>query len=303
MKSKSQTKILKKALPWLYLLPALVLVAVVVVFPIGYTGYISFTNMSLYHWNDYGVVGFRNYARAFSRADSEFLKSFFVTLLWTVVNMVLQVSLSFLIALGLNAPGLRLAKVYKTILMIPWALPGYVSILLWRVGVFNGEFGLLAKLAMLFGFGKTNFLMTYWGAFFSCLILNLWMAMPFMITMIDGALQSVDRSLYESAKIEGAGFFRTHIAITWPSIWPIIAPAVALTTFVQFKQFDIVYLLTLQPGGNTGAGLQTVITLAYTTAFASSNYGLSSAISTLIFLIILALFALLSRRAFKEAVS
>jgi hypothetical protein len=116
-------------------------------------------------------------------------------------------------------------------------------------GVFNGEFGLLAKLAMVFGLGKTNFLTTYWGAFFSCLILNLWMAMPFMITMIDGALQSVDRSLYESAKLDGAGFFRTHLAITWPSVWPIIAPSVAMTTFVQFKQFDIVYLLTLQPGG------------------------------------------------------
>jgi arabinogalactan oligomer/maltooligosaccharide transport system permease protein len=303
MKKNTPTKIFNKFVPWLYLLPGLVLVVLVVVFPIGYTGYISFTNMSLYHWTDYGLVGFRNYARAFSRADSEFLKSFLITLLWTVVNMILQVSLSFLIALGLNAPGLRLAKAYKTILMIPWALPGYVSILLWRVGVFNGEFGLLAKLAMVFGLGKTNFLTTYWGAFFSCLILNLWMAMPFMITMIDGALQSVDRSLYESAKLDGAGFFRTHLAITWPSVWPIIAPSVAMTTFVQFKQFDIVYLLTLQPGENTGAGLQTVITLAYTTAFTSSNYGLSSAVSTIIFLIIVILFALLSRRAFKEAVS
>ena len=115
----------------------------VVVFPIGYTAYISLTNMNLYHWADFRVIGLSNYVRALFKFDSGFLGALFTTLLWTVVNMALQLFCGFWIALGLNAKGLRLRRLYKTLLMLPWAMPAYVSILLWRVGIFNTEFGLL----------------------------------------------------------------------------------------------------------------------------------------------------------------
>lgn len=292
----------KRIIIALYLFSAFVLISLIVLFPIGYTGYISFTNMSLYHWNDYSLIGFSNYRRVFSSANSEFLTSLWLTILWTVVNMILQIILSFIIAVLLNTKKFKGARVYKTILMIPWALPGYVSVLLWRIGVFNSEFGLLSKLSVMMGLGKVNMLGSYWGAFFASLILNLWMSLPFMITMIDGAIQSVDKSLYESAEIDGAGFFKTHAFVTWPEVWPIIMPSVVMTTFVQFKQFDIVYLLTLQNGGDTGAGLQTIMTYAYTTAFMSSNYGLSSAVSVVIFVLITVLFTIAIKKSMKESV-
>ena len=129
--------------PWLYSAPALLLILIVVVFPIGYTAYISLTNMNLYHWADFRVIGLSNYVRALFKFDSGFLGALFTTLLWTVVNMALQLFCGFWIALGLNAKGLRLRRLYKTLLMLPWAMPAYVSILLWRVGIFNTEFGLL----------------------------------------------------------------------------------------------------------------------------------------------------------------
>ena len=285
--------------PWLYCVPALLLILVVIVFPIAYTGYISLTNMNLYHWTDYGFVGLDNYARALFKFDSGFLSALVTTLVWTALNMAIQIGAGFFIALGLNAPGLRLSRVYKTLLMVPWAVPAYISILLWRVGMFNTEFGILNKFLSMLGFDKVDFLAGNAIAFLSCMALNLWMALPFMISTIDGALQSVDSSLYESATLDGAGFWVRTWFITVPAIRPIIAPAAVMTTFITFKQFDIIYLLTQQRGYMTGATLNTVITYAHQNAFASNNYGLSSAVSMLLFLVII-LFSILTNRSLRE---
>lgn len=285
--------------PWMYCLPALLLILLVLVFPILYTGHISLTNMNLYHWSDYRFIGFNNYVRALFKFDSGFLSALGTTLLWTAINMVLQIGIGFLIALGLNTSELRLRRLYKTILMLPWAMPAYISILLWRVGIFNTEFGILNKLLGILGLGKVDFLGNNIIAFCSCLALNLWMALPFMISTIDGALQSVDRNLLESAKLDGAGFWTAVRCITVPAIWPIVAPAAVMTTFITFKQFDIIYLLTQQRGYMTGANLNTVITYAHQNAFVSNNYGLSSAVSILLFVIII-LFSLMTNRSVRE---
>lgn len=285
--------------PWLYAIPAMVLILIVIVFPICYTGYISLTNMNLYHWNDYKVIGFGNYARALFKFDSGFLEALLTTIIWTLLNMVIQIVAGFFIALGLNTKGLKAKRVYKTLLMVPWAMPAYISILLWRVGMFNTEFGILNKFLKLLGFAKVDFLAANGMAFLSCMVLNLWMALPFMISTIDGALQSVDQNLYESATLDGAGFWTKVRYITVPSIKPIVAPAAVMTTFITFKQFDIIYLLTQQKGGMTGATLNTVITYAHQNAFVSNNYGLSSAVSMLLFAVII-LFSFLTNRSLRE---
>lgn len=289
----------QKFRPWTYSFPALVLIGMIVVFPILYTGYISLTNMNLYHWADYHLIGLDNYQRAIIKVDSGFLAALATTILWTVLNMVIQVVIAFFIALGLNAGGLKLARLYKTLLMFPWAMPSYVSILLWRVGMFNTEFGFLNKLLAAMGLGKINFLSENVPAFISCMVLNLWMALPFMIMMMDGALQSIDRSFYESAKLDGAGFWKQNWYITVPAVKPILLPSVIMTTFTTFKQFDIVYLLTMQKGSLSGATLQTIITYAHQNAFVSNNYGLSSAVSIVIFGFII-LFSLFTNRGVKE---
>lgn len=290
----------KKATSWFYVLPAMMMIITVVVFPIGYTGYISVTNMNLSHWYDFKIIGLSNYIRALTKLDAGFLGAVVTTVIWTVVNMVLQVILSYLIALGLNHPGLKLGRLYKTLLMFPWAMPGYVSVLLWRVGMFNTEFGLINQMLTTLGFDKVNLLASNVPAFLSCTVLNLWLAMPFMIMMIDGALQSVDRSYYESARMDGAGFIRQNINITIPVIKPIIMPSIIMTTFTTFKQFDIVYLLTRQKGYYTGATFQTIITYAHENAFVTNNYGLSSAISILIFIIIVMISMVMNKGVDEE---
>ena len=290
----------QKIKPWIYILPALLLLLIILVFPIIYTGYISLTNMNMYHWNDYKFIGVSNYIRALFKFDSGFLEALLTTILWTAINMILQIGVGFLIALGLNSPLLkRLSRIYKTLLMLPWAMPAYISILLWRVGMFKTEVGSLNKLLTLLGLSKVDFLGNNIIAFCSCLTLNLWMALPFMISTIDGALHSIDSSLYESAILDGAGFWESTYCITIPAIKPIIAPAAVMTTFITFKQFDIVYLLTQQRGYMTGANLNTVITYAHQNAFVSNNYGLSGAVSILLFVIII-LFSIITNRSLQE---
>ena len=267
--------------------PSLLLIALIVVFPIAYTFFISLTNMSVYHWFDFTVIGLDNYWRALFVFDSGFLSALLATVLWTAVNMLIQLAAAFLLASALNIKKLRLRKLYKTLLMFPWAMPGYVSILLWKTGVFNSEFGLLNQWMEALGREAVRWLSTDVSAFICCTVVNLWLALPFMIMIMDGALQSIDSSYFESAILDGAGWLKRTRYITIPSIKPIIAPAVIITVFTTFKQFDVVYLLTQQMGARTGSNFHTILTYAYENAFVTNNYGYSSAISIIIFALML----------------
>ena len=193
----------------------------------------------------------------------------------------------FLIASMLNIKKLRLRNVYKTLLIFPWAMPGYVSILLWKTGMFNSQFGLLNQWLEKMGREPVRWLNSDVMAFICCIVVNLWLALPFMITIIDGALQSIDKSFYESALLDGATWLERTVYITIPLIRSIIAPSVVITVFTTFKQFDVIYLLTQQVGSKTGADIHTIMTYAYEKAFITNNYGYSSAISIIIFVILI----------------
>lgn len=268
-------------------MPSLLLIALMVVFPIAYTGYISLTNMNAYHWFDFTIVGLENYWRALFVFDSGFLSALVATIVWTVVNMVLQLIIAYVLSALLNIQKLRLRKVYKTLLMFPWAMPGYVSILLWKTGMFNTQFGLLNQWMEKLGFEAARWLSSDLSAFICCTVVNLWLALPFMIMIMDGAMQSIDRSYEESALLDGANWLQRTRYIIVPAIKPIIAPAVIITVFTTFKQFDVVYLLTQQAGAKTGSGFHTILTYAYENAFITNNYGFSSAISIIIFILLI----------------
>ena len=281
----------KKRRDWLFSYlwsaPSLILIGLIVVFPIIYTAYISLTNMSVYHWFDYRVIGLSNYTRALFVFDSGFLGALLATILWTAVNMLIQLVLAFVLASLLNVQKLKLRKLYKTLLMFPWAMPGYVSILLWKTGIFNTQFGLLNQWMEKLGHQAVRWLSSDVSAFVCCTVVNIWLALPFMLMIMDGAMQSIDKSYYESATLDGATWLERTRYITVPSIRPIIAPAVIITVFTTFKQFDVIYLLTQQMGAKTGSGLHTILTYAYENAFITNNYGYSSAISIIIFVLLI----------------
>ncbi len=284
---------------YLYSALSLTLILVIVVFPILYTMYISLTNMNLYHWFNFDFVGLKNYKEALFVFDSGFLAALLRTVLWTVLNMSLQLVIAFGLASLLNSPNLKGRGIYKTILMFPWAMPGYVSILLWKTGMFNSTFGLLNQWMQKLGLDMVHWLANDVSAFLCCTVVNLWLALPFMIMIIDGALQSVDRSLYESALLNGATRLQKTTYITIPLIKSVIGPAVIITVFTTFKQFDVVYLLTQQAGSPSGANIHTILTYAYENAFITSNYGYSSAVSIIIFLLMIG-FTLMTNKEMRR---
>jgi len=305
MKKREKTEAAKKRRKGIFYsyacsAPSLLLIALMVVFPIVYTGYISLTNMNVYHWFDFTIVGLDNYLRALFVFDSGFLSALLATLVWTVVNMALQLVIAFVLACLLNIQKLRLRKLYKTLLMFPWAMPGYVSILLWKTGMFNTQFGLLNQWMERLGMQAARWLSSDLSAFVCCTVVNLWLALPFMIMIMDGAMQSIDRSYEESALLEGAGWLQRTRYIIVPAIKPIIAPAVIITVFTTFKQFDVVYLLTQQTGAKTGS-FHTILTYAYENAFITNNYGYSSAISIIIFILLIVFSARFQLREEGEA--
>lgn len=298
MNKKEQRK--NNIISYAWSAPSLVLIALIVIFPILYTGYISFTNMNVYHWFTYEFIGLKNYKEALLVVNSGFLSALLITIIWTVVNMVVQLVLAYGLASVLNIKKLRLRNVYKTLLIFPWAMPGYVSILLWKTGMFNSQFGLLNQWLIKLGAKPVSWLSGDMIAFICCTVVNLWLALPFMVTIIDGALQSVDENLYESARLDGATWLQRTFYITLPSIKPIIAPSVIITIFTTFKQFDVVYLMTQQAGAKTGAHIHTILTYAYENAFITNNYGYSSAVSIIIF-VILIVFSMATQTRRREA--
>ena len=121
---------------YLWSLPSLILILLIVIFPIIYTGYISLTNMNVYHWTNYSFIGLKNYKDAILVFDSGFLKAFVMTVIWTVTSMILQLVIAYILASLLNVRGLKARNIYKTFLIFPWAMPGYDSEVIMAAGAF-----------------------------------------------------------------------------------------------------------------------------------------------------------------------
>jgi len=293
-----KSKYRHKLRPFLYISPAWLAICIVVIVPILYTLEISFTNMNIWHWVNYAFIGLKNYGKALTRLDSGFLAALLRTILWTMVNLVLQITLALGISLLLNIEGLKGKGIYKTIMMFSWAMPSYISALIWKYGMFQNDFGLLNQILKTFGFESIKWLNGNLSAFLSCIMVNLWMSLPYMILVFFGGLQGIDNVYYESAMMEGATTWNKLRYITVPLLKPMVMPAIILTALITFKQFDIIYLMTIQ--SDSGANIHTVITYAYENAFITNNYGYSSALSVIIFIIIVILTLMNQRNLKKE---
>lgn len=239
------------------------------------------------------MTGWDNYLQILTdpRIQVPFLRIF----IWNVVFAGLSVAGSFaagmLLSVVLNWKELRFRKVYRLLLILPYAVPGILSILILK-GMFNQEFGIVnAILRGIFGFApewETN----PWGARAMILIVNIWLGYPYMMLVCTGMLQSIPHEIYEASAIEGGTASTNLFKITLPLILPAIVPLLIGSFAYAFNNFVVIYLLT--GGGPTmvGAGIagETDILVSYTFRLAfrdtGQNYGLASAIATVIFMIV-----------------
>jgi arabinogalactan oligomer/maltooligosaccharide transport system permease protein len=282
-----------------YTMPAMIAMLVLVFFPFFYGIALSFTNANVYNtgqsifetWigldnfvnilSDVGVV--ERTAQGLVIDYTNFYWTLGFTIVWTISNVAIGVSLGMLLALALNTKGLALRPMYRVLLILPWAVPTYITALIWQ-GMFHRQFGVVNQVLQMLGGTAIAWFDSPLTSYLAVLTTNGWLSFPFMMVVSLGALQSIPGDLYEAARVDGASRWQQFHSITLPSLRPALIPAIILSVIWTFNQFNVVYLVSAgQPAGAT----EILITKAYKLAFENYRYGYAAAYSTVIFLILL----------------
>lgn len=233
-------------------------------------------------------VGVDNYTRVFTDATirDSFLGIFGWTLAFATITVATTFGLGLALAVTLNDERVRGQRIYRTLLLLPYAIPGFIAILVWA-GFFNKDFGLLNSLTGLDvnWFGNTT------TARIAVLLTNLWMGFPYMFLVCTGALQSVPADLKEAANIDGASGFTAFRRITFPLLLVTVAPLLVASFAFNFNNYNIIALLTeggpFSPDNPSAGGTDILISYTVRLAFGAggAQLGFASAVSVLLFVL------------------
>jgi multiple sugar transport system permease protein len=273
------------------LLPSIFVIGIIILYPFVTGVVYSLREGSLLRLE--GFVGLSNYVSLLDNLD-------FRHALWfSAVFAVSSVVGSYTIGLGLalilnqNMPG---RGFYRVALLLPWIIPSVVSVASWRWMIADQN-GLVNRILDVFGVGPIFFLSTENWAMFSVIMIKTWRSFPFMMVSCLAALQSIDHTLYEAAKIDGAGRWQSFRDITMPQITGISVVMWILMTIWSVNDFETPWLLT--QGGPSGA-TENLIVLAYKYTFTRNDVGLGSAIAVVSMIILMGLATLMLRQQSTE---
>ena len=238
-------------------------------------------------------AGFDNYIRIVTdpRIQEPFFKIFIWTTAFSALSVVTQFAVGMLLAVVLEWRELRFRRLYRTLLILPYAVPAVLSILIFK-GLFSQEFGAVNQfLRAIFGFApewETN----PWGARAMILLVNVWLGYPYMMLVCTGMLQSIPSAIYEASAIDGSGAIGNFFEITLPLVLPPLMPILIASFAFNFNNFNLIYLLTgggpKMVGGGIAGETDLLVNYTFNIAFRDSgtNYGLASAIATLLFIMV-----------------
>jgi arabinogalactan oligomer/maltooligosaccharide transport system permease protein len=275
----------RNRLAYLFAMPAVVVIFAVIVFPFFYNLVLSLSDMSLVRFKDWRVVGLQNYAEVLSDPMlwgpwGVFTK----TLVWTVVNVALHVGLGVMLAVALNNP-IRGKAIYRLLLIIPWAVPAYITALTWR-GMFDYEYGAVnLLLTKFFHLPPLNWLGQPLHAFEACIITNVWLGFPFMMVIALGGMQGIPVELYEAARIDRASRWQQFWHITLPLLKPVLLPAITLGAIWTFNNLNVIWLVS--NGGEPQDSTHILVSYVYKSVFNLYRYGYGAALSMVMFVILL----------------
>lgn len=253
--------------------------------------------VSIARYNDFGFVGWSNFRRIMASAPRALFPIFTWNIAFAFITVILNLAVGIFIAVLLNNKALRFRNFYRTLLIIPWALPSVITIQVWK-GFLNENFGAINRVLALLDISAEpiNWLMGDSTAARAVIILvNLWLGLPFMMTATLGALSAIPDEIYEAARIDGANPWQGFWNVTGPLLRTAMVP-IALSGFAfNFNNFNVIFLLTdggpaVSWGTATARGTDILISWAYNEAFRSQGgyaYGFGSAISLIIFVITL----------------
>lgn len=275
---------------FLFITPALISIALFTLIPVIYTFYISLTNYNMYHMHNYTLVGIANYISVFS---GSLAKVFFPVFIWTVGFALISTLGSYFLGMGLaillNNKQMQEAKVYKGILIIPWALPATIAILAWQ-GLLNEQYGSINQLISAIGFSDIPWLTNAFWARIAIIIVNIWLGFPYMMNVCLGGLQSIDDSYYEVAEIEGATKWQSFKLITFPMLTKVSIPLVISSFASNFNNFGNIYMITQggppRPGSQFAGSTDILASTIYKMTTWSNRYDLSATLSVISFILI-----------------
>ena len=252
-------------------------------------------------------VGVDNFVTAFG--DSRYAQPFLRILAWTFAFAVLSVVTTFLLGLALamvfNDPRVRGRRVYRTLMILPYAIPGFLAALLWS-GMLNRRFGFVNE--VLLGGAEIGWLTDPWLAKLSVLGVNLWLGFPYMFLITPGARLAIPGDLLEAAKVDGASRFRTWRSVVMPLLLGATGPLLISSFAFNFNNFTLIYMLTgggprftdaSVPLGHTDILISMVYNVSGVDGSAPKNYGLASALSIVIFVIVATVSAIAFRQTRK----
>ncbi|SDB87358.1 carbohydrate ABC transporter permease [Shouchella lonarensis] len=299
-----------KGFPYILVGPGFFLLVFTVVFPLLFMVGLSFTNYSLHNAPPRALldwIGFENLKNLFTVPiwRETFVSVFSWTLIWTLVATTLQIALALLLALLVNDKRIKFKRTIRTILILPWAVPAFVTILIF-VALFNNEFGAINRdiIYPLFGTNIPWLSDVLWSRF-ALVIIQVWLGFPFVFALFTGVLQSISSDWYEAADIDGASRFQKLRFITLPHILFATAPLLIMQYAANFNNFNIIYLFN-QGGppvqGQNAGGTDILISWVYKLAFENQQYSMAATISIIIGLIVasIAIFQFRRSRSFKE---
>jgi arabinogalactan oligomer/maltooligosaccharide transport system permease protein len=294
-----------------YILPAFLIMAFITFFPIAYQLWLSITDFKLKHLRllnpDY--VGLDNFVQVIFSGlpvtNYDFLRILVFNLFWTFVNVFLHVAIGILIAVALNTRELPGKRIYRSLFVIPWALPSLVSGMIWA-NMWHDKFGGINLLLQELGLrGDIRWLLETDPivnlpqiglvlplSFVAVLIANVWLGWPFMMVIATGALQSIPTELYEAANVDGATKWQQFWKITLPLIRPAMVPAIMIGIMMTFNQFNIIFFVT---GGGPIGLTEILVTQGFKLVNPQGWYGVASAFNIIVF-IILAIITLTTNR-------
>lgn len=265
-----------------FILPAILVVGLLLLYPVATSIFYSFTSKHLIK-SKWDFVGLDNYIKVLT--DKDFLKAFLTSVKWTACSLIGQILVGFTAALALEKIK-RGRGIYRTILIIPWAFPSIVIALSWK-WILNGVYGFVPNMLVKLGICSTvpQFFSSAELVFGTLVFINIWFGAPLIMVNVLSALQTVPKDQYEAAQLDGASGWQSFIHITLPHIRVVVGLLVVLRTIWVFNNFDTIYLIT---GGGPADLTATVPIYAYNVGWGLKQLGVSSAVTVLLLIFLLA---------------
>ncbi|MFG6116199.1 ABC transporter permease subunit [Halobacillus sp. MO56] len=298
-----------RGFPYFMILPGFIMLIFVVVLPLAFMVSLAFTNYNQYNSPPRKLldwVGFENFVNLVNVDiwQDTFLNVFTWTIVWTVVATTLQIVLGLFLALLVNDKRIKFKRTIRTVLILPWAVPAFVSILIFSA-LFNPTFGAINR-DILSQFGMMiPWLSDPFWAKIALIMIQTWLGFPFVFALFTGVLQSVPADMYEAADVDGGTRFQKFRFITLPHILFATAPLLIMQYAQNFNNFNIIYLFNEgNPAvrGQSAGGTDILISWVYKLTFETNNYNMAAAI-TIIMGLVISIFAFYQFRktaAFKE---